>query len=70
MPALYSRAIMHFMQGLQDVPLGYVDHPVRSRCDPTRDSLGEGTINTWIDDLTFASGGASPNLGLRGGTAS
>ena len=65
MPAIYSRAIMHFLQGLQDVPVGYDLNPDGSITDPDSQTLGEGAIYTWIDDITVATGSAAPGLGLK-----
>ena len=65
MPAIYSRAMQHVLRGLVDVDLGY-DSGDRDWVDPERDYLGVGSAPTWVDDITLASGRASPGMGIRG----
>ena len=36
MPAVYSRAMMHVLRGLQDVPLGYFERSKGSGADPNQ----------------------------------
>ena len=56
---------MHVLRGLQDVPLGYVKRPEDGRADPNR-NLGTGSVNTWVDDITIATGGGTPGTGVLG----
>ena len=65
MPAIYSRAIMHFTNGLYQRDLGVAQTDQGLTDWPAR-SLGYGSVNTWVDDFTLASGGAARNLGVKG----
>ena len=65
MPAIYSRAMQHVLQGLVDVDLGYLVG-ANGELDPDGGYLGDGTAPTWVDDITIASGRASAKLGVRG----
>ena len=65
MPAIYSRAMQHVLRGLIDTDLGYVTDD-EGKTDVDRDYLGIGSAPTWVDDITLASGGASPGRGIQG----
>ena len=65
MPAIYSRAIMHLMEGLQNHDLGYAKNSDGTTRVPPA-SLGHGSVNTWIDDFTIATGGADQGYGIKG----
>ena len=56
--------MMHVLQGLQEVPLGYANRP-DGTADPDR-PLGLGTVNTWVDDITIASGEGAMGTGVEG----
>ena len=56
---------MHMTAGLQDHWLGYEKNHDGTMATPTR-NLGYGSINTWVDDFTVASGGADEGYGVRG----
>eukprot|EP00965_Chrysotila_dentata_P172173 5681707-Pleurochrysis_carterae.AAC.1 len=63
MPAIYSRAMQYDCRGLQDHNLGYVLGPNDEALDTQKSWLGRGFLNSWLDDLTIATGKASPGLG-------
>ena len=65
MPAIYSRAIMHLTQGMHDCELGYATDDKGVVTEPPQ-SLGHGSVNTWVDDFTIATGGAAPGFGVQG----
>eukprot|EP00959_Pyramimonas_sp_CCMP1952_P395127 8278781-Pyramimonas_sp.AAC.1 len=66
MPAIYSRAMQYVCRGLQDHDLGFVNREGEEKINVDRDCLGVGSINSWLNDLTIATGGASKGLGVQG----
>eukprot|EP00965_Chrysotila_dentata_P128290 4241130-Pleurochrysis_carterae.AAC.1 len=66
MPAIYSRAMQYVCRGLQDHNLGFINREGEEKIDINRDCLGVGSLNSWLDDLTIATGGASKDLGVQG----
>eukprot|EP00965_Chrysotila_dentata_P004649 151487-Pleurochrysis_carterae.AAC.1 len=63
MPAIYSRSMQYVCRGLQDHNLGYVLGPSGEALDTQKSWLGRGSLNSCLDDLTIATGEASPGLG-------
>eukprot|EP00965_Chrysotila_dentata_P094507 3124204-Pleurochrysis_carterae.AAC.1 len=64
-PAIYSRAMQYVCRGLQDYNLGYVLEPNGEALNTQKSWLrGRGSLNSWLDDLTIATGEASPGLGV------
>eukprot|EP00965_Chrysotila_dentata_P154691 5111411-Pleurochrysis_carterae.AAC.1 len=63
MPAIYSRLMQYVCRGLQDHNLGYILGPNGEALDTQKSWLGRGSLNSWLDDLTIATGEASPGLG-------
>eukprot|EP00965_Chrysotila_dentata_P077214 2549415-Pleurochrysis_carterae.AAC.1 len=49
--------------GLQDHNLGYVLGPNGEALDTQKLWLGRGSLNSWLEDLTIATGEALPGLG-------
>ena len=66
MPAIYSRAMQHVLRGMVDMDLGHAVDDHNEIIDPDNAYLGKGSAPTWVDDITMASGGASPGYGIRG----
>ena len=66
MPAIYSRAMQHVLRGIVDTDLGFALDEAGRVIDPENGYLGVGSAPTWVDDITMASGGASPGYGIRG----
>ena len=57
--------MLHVLRGLQNVPLGHAKRPDSNEADPDR-PLGTGSVNTWVDDITIATGGGSMHTGVLG----
>eukprot|EP00965_Chrysotila_dentata_P200904 6180250-Pleurochrysis_carterae.AAC.2 len=66
MPAIYSRAMQCVCRGLQDHDLKFINRGGEERIDVNRDCLGVGSLNSWLDGLTIAMGGAIKDLGVQG----
>eukprot|EP00965_Chrysotila_dentata_P116708 3858162-Pleurochrysis_carterae.AAC.1 len=66
MPAIYSQDMQYICRGLQDHNLGFINREGGEKIDVNRDRLGVGSLNSWFDDLTIATGGASKDLGVQG----
>ena len=66
MPAIYSRAMQHVLRGMVDVDLGHELDDEGRVIDPKGGWLGLGSAPTWVDDITLASGGADPGMGIKG----
>eukprot|EP00965_Chrysotila_dentata_P262258 6214514-Pleurochrysis_carterae.AAC.1 len=66
MPAIYSRAMQHVCRGLPDQNLGYVLGPEGEALDVQKSWLGKGSLNSWLDDVTIATGEVLPGLGVGG----
>eukprot|EP00965_Chrysotila_dentata_P187138 6171937-Pleurochrysis_carterae.AAC.4 len=66
MPAIYSRAMQNVCRGLQDHNLGCVLGPEGEALNVQKSWLGKGSLDSWLDDLTVATGEASRGLGARG----
>eukprot|EP00965_Chrysotila_dentata_P254997 6212065-Pleurochrysis_carterae.AAC.4 len=64
-PAIYSRAMQYVCRGPQDHNLGYVLGQNGEALDTQKSWLGRGSLNSWLDDLTIATGKASPGLGVK-----
>eukprot|EP00965_Chrysotila_dentata_P013851 459254-Pleurochrysis_carterae.AAC.1 len=58
--------MQYVCRGLQDHNLGYVLGPNGEALDTQKSWLGKGSLNSWLDDLTIATGEASPGLGVQG----
>eukprot|EP00965_Chrysotila_dentata_P092607 3055921-Pleurochrysis_carterae.AAC.2 len=65
MPAIYSRTMQYVCRGLHDHDLGFINRDGEEKIDVNRDCLGVGSLNSWFDDLTIATGGASKALGVQ-----
>eukprot|EP00965_Chrysotila_dentata_P051104 1694186-Pleurochrysis_carterae.AAC.1 len=66
MPAIYSRARQYVCRGLQDHVLAFNNREGEEKIDVDRGFLGIVSLNSWLDDLTIATGGASKDLGVQG----
>eukprot|EP00965_Chrysotila_dentata_P027955 929417-Pleurochrysis_carterae.AAC.1 len=59
--------MQYVCRGLQDHNLGYVLGPNGEALDTQKSWLGRGSLNiSWLNDLTIATGEASPGLGVKG----
>eukprot|EP00965_Chrysotila_dentata_P038775 1288596-Pleurochrysis_carterae.AAC.1 len=52
-------ARQYLSRGLQDNVLGFNNREGEEKIDVDRDFLGIISLNSWLDDLTIATGGAS-----------
>eukprot|EP00965_Chrysotila_dentata_P033292 1108861-Pleurochrysis_carterae.AAC.1 len=55
--------MQYVCRGLQDHNLGFTNREGEEKIDVNRNCLGVGSLNSCLDDLTIATGGASKDLG-------
>eukprot|EP00965_Chrysotila_dentata_P055734 1848462-Pleurochrysis_carterae.AAC.1 len=66
MPAIYSRAMMRVLQGSQDVDLAHKLDEHGRLTVPHLNWYGVGSVNSWLDHITIATGHALQGLGVEG----